>query len=73
VSDAFNSEEIELMSRALAHALTQLESSGLPFNGNEEAAKSVLTRGIIEAVKLGERDEYKLAAHALKYYQKGNG
>jgi hypothetical protein len=73
VSDAFNSEEVELMSRALARALKQLEPTELPFNGNEEAAKAVLTRGIIEAVKLGERDEHKLAAHALTYYQMGNG
>ena len=73
MSDAFNSEEVELMSRALAHALKQLDPSGLPFNGNEEAAKAALTRGIMEAVKLGERDEHKLAAHALTYYQKGNG
>jgi hypothetical protein len=73
VSDAFNSEEVELMARALAHALKQLEHSGLPFNGNEEATKAVLTRGIIEGVKLGERDEHKLAAHALTHYQKGKG
>jgi hypothetical protein len=73
VSDAFNSEEVELMSRALAHALRQLEPSGPAFNGDEETARAVLTRGIMEAVKLGERDEHKLAAHALTYYQKRDG
>jgi hypothetical protein len=69
VSEAFDSETCELMARALIHALKQLETSGLLDGKGRDEAEAVLTRGIVGAATLGERDEFKLAASALTHFQ----
>jgi hypothetical protein len=69
MADAFDSEDANLMARALDHAWKQLEATGLLHGDSEESAKAVLTRAILEAATHGERDEYKLAAYALSHYQ----
>jgi hypothetical protein len=69
MSDAFDSEETDRMSRALGHALKQLEISGNLDGQGAEAAKAILTAALIEAAAQGERDEHKLAAYALAHFQ----
>ena len=61
------------MSRALKHAVKQLEISGLLNGKGREQAEAVLTKGIVGAATRGERDEFKLAAHALTHFQKAKG
>ena len=61
------------MSRALLHAVKQLQTSGLLNGKGREQAEAVLTKGIVEAVTRGERDEFKLAAHALTHFQQAAG
>ena len=68
MSTAFDSNDTEHMSRALAEALSQLEPAGL-LNGDTEAlAKTVLAHAIVEAAQQGERNEEKLVAYAIQHY-----
>jgi hypothetical protein len=68
-SAVFDSETCEIMSRALDHALKQLNGSTPADHAGGQAVKAKLTDGIIKAVDTGERDEYRLAAAALSYFQ----
>lgn len=68
VSDAFNSEDCELMSRALSGARAELERRQAYDGLDEEEIKSILTKAIMEAVGRGERDPKALTAHALSQF-----
>lgn len=71
-SAVFDSETCEIMSRALSHALKTLNGSTPTDPSRAEVVKVVLTDGIIRAVDSGERDEFRLAAAALSYFQQQN-
>jgi hypothetical protein len=72
VSDAFDSNDVALMSRALERAFRELKTSGRLDGTGEEAARATLTKGLIEAIAGGKRDEQELAAAALSHYQQSD-
>ena len=66
--NAFDSDDVALMSRALERAWQQLTAQG-KLNGDGEAlAKAALTKAIVENAEGGERDEQRLAAFAIAHY-----
>jgi hypothetical protein len=70
MSEAFDSEVAKKMARALALAMERL-GSGMLHDADE--TRSVLARAIIEAAEQGERDEEKLAVHAVEEFKKMHG
>jgi hypothetical protein len=73
MSDAFDSDAAKVMARALSLAMDRLAQSGLSKGDAEADARSVVARGIVEAADKGERDEEKLAAHAVEHYKQSRG
>ncbi len=73
MSEAFDSEAAKKMARALSLAMERLGPSGLVDGDTDADARSVLARAIIDAAEKGERDEEKLAAHAVEHYKMSRG
>lgn len=69
MSEAFDSEAAKKMAAALSLAMKRLGPTGLLGGDTEADARSVLARAIIDAAEKGERDEEKLAAHAVEHYK----
>jgi hypothetical protein len=70
MTQAFNSGDVKLLSRALELAWHRLQRSGMLDGEGEAAAKGALTKGLIEAADRGVRDEATLAAHAVAQYRR---
>src|SRR3954463_4703171 len=68
MSTGFDSNDAELMSRALTEAWAQLESAGLRNGESEAVAKAALAKAIVDAAEQGERDEEMLIVYALTHY-----
>ena len=70
MSDAFDTEAINLMSRALQGALARLATLGL-VDGDADRVRAVLSRFIMDEVHKGERDEEQLIALAMDHHTSG--
>jgi hypothetical protein len=67
MSSGFDSNDAEVMSRALTEAWAQLESAGLRNGESEAVAKAALAKAIVDAAEQGEREE-TLVVYALTRY-----
>jgi hypothetical protein len=68
MSNEFDSETTNLMARALQGALDRLGALGL-VDGDAAAARSCLTKLIIEAMDAGERKDENLILFAMGRFQ----
>jgi hypothetical protein len=64
MSEAFDSDTTNLMSRALHQALSRLKTLGL-VDGDAAAASTILSKLILEAAVSGERNEENLILFAI--------
>jgi hypothetical protein len=71
MSDAFDSDATNLMSSALAQALSRLKMLGL-VDGDAEAASATLGKLILQAAEAGERNVESLVLYAIGRFQADN-
>lgn len=70
MTDAFNSEDLKLLSSALDRAQEQFHAARDGNGDSETVVRAALTRALLEAAETGERDEAKLVAYALVHYER---
>jgi hypothetical protein len=70
----FGPEEVRILVAAFDAAWTSVKSSGAPFSEERytEIGREILAKAIIQAAKLGERNEHNLTDGALLALSKVN-
>jgi hypothetical protein len=68
MSNAFDTEVTERMSRALSEAWTQFRDSGRMNGDGQAVVKAALARAIVGAAEQGVSDENGLVVYALAHY-----
>jgi hypothetical protein len=68
MSNAFDTEVTERMSRALSEAWTQFRNSGRMNGDGQAVVKAALARAIVDAAEQGLCEEDGLVAYALAHY-----
>ena len=64
-SGAFEPEDVDLLSVALADAWKTVLDSGAYLDGKAEQARDILAKHIIQQAQMGERDLQELSSRAL--------
>ena len=68
MSNAFDTEVTERMSRALSEAWTQFRTSGRMNGDGQAVVKAALARAIVDAAEQGVCEEDGLVTYALTHY-----
>jgi hypothetical protein len=72
IDGSFDPETVRVLTDAFQAAWQALQTNGTTFDGQSDAARELLAKGIIHTARLGERDQRKLRDAALAYLAEVN-